>query len=451
LSAGTFISLYTDPGKMKSFVAAALRSLPGVTDCSFSGSGETPPEDEDSFYTLELRTARKSYGFVTLVLEDRGEFEAFESGVHNFAGALTLRLENLEYQNHLEERVREQTAELEVNQAFLASIIDQSGDFITVVDTDYNVVRANPAAMQFARSRGTLPDSGTPAGAKCYALFFGRGRPCKVCAARDAIESGAGTNHLIPIPNAEKPERWVDVSGFPITDSTGKIRYVIEVGRDVTELKKLEENLTKTLEEKELLLREIHHRVKNNLNMAVSLLRLQFDGFDDESVRDAVAVATDRIQSMSLVHQFLYQSETQSSIDFRAFVERVVDELAGTYEVGGGVRILREIDDAPVDINIAVPVGLIVTELVTNALKYAFPTGGGSIRIRTRNVPEHLIELSVRDDGVGLPAGFEPATSGTLGMQILYGLTDQIGGTVEVTSDKGTAVVVTFPGGSDTG
>lgn len=432
---------------MKSFVAAALRSLPGVRDCVFSGPGDTPPEDGETIYTIELRTAKKRYGFVTLELKDRREFEVFETGVHNFAGALTMRLENLEYQANLEEQVREQTAELEVNQAFLASIIDQSGDFITVVDTDYNVVRANPAATNLARDRGTLPDSGTLEGTKCYAVFFGLGRPCKACAARDAIETGAAEHHLIPFPNAEKPERWVDVSGFPITDSNGGVPYVIEVGRDVTELKKLEEKLTKTLGEKELLLREIHHRVKNNLSMAVSLLRLQFDGFDDESVRDAVAVAADRIQSMSLVHQFLYSSETQSSIDFQGFVERVVDELAGTYEVGSGVRILREIADIPVDIGVAVPVSLIVTELVTNALKYAFPSGEGTIRIRTRSLPEHLIELSVRDDGVGLPPGFEPATSGTLGMQILYGLTDQIGGTVSVTSEKGTAVVVTFPRG----
>lgn len=394
-----------------------------------------------------MRTARKRYGFLTLELTDRKEFESFETGVHNFAGALTLRLENLEYQSHLEERVREKTAELEINQAFLASIIDQSGDYITVVDTDFNVIRANPAATQLAQGQGTLPDSGALAGAKCYSVFFGRGRPCKACAARDAIESGTGKHHLIAYPNAERPERWVDISGYPITDSTGDVQYVIEVGREVTELKELQESLAKTLAEKELLLREIHHRVKNNLNMAVSLLRLQFDGFTDEAVHDAVTVTIDRIESMSLVHQFLYQSDSQSSIDFRGFVERVVDGMSGTYEVGIGVRIVREIADIPVEINIAVPVSLIVTELVTNALKYAFPSGEGTIRIRTRSLPENRVELSVQDDGVGLPAGFDPATSGGLGMQIVHGLTDQIRGTVEVTSEKGTTVVVTFPRG----
>ncbi|MFP4432692.1 MAG: sensor histidine kinase [Spirochaetota bacterium] len=430
---------------MKGFVAAALRSLPGVRECTFSAPGQDPPEDGDAIYALELRTARKCYCFVTLELEDRKKFDAFETGVHNFAGALTMRLENLEYQTQLEERVREQTAELQVSQAFLASIIDQSGDFMTVVDRDYNVVRANPAAMQLAQARGTLANSETAEGRKCHEVYFGRGLPCETCPARDAFESRAERRHLIPYPNATEPERWFDISGFPITDPTGKIRYVIEVGRDVTELKKLEEHLSKTIQEKELLLREIHHRIKNNLSMAVSLLRLQFDGVADESVRESVEVVADRIESMSLVHQFLYQSETQNSIDFSAFVERVVDELSGTYQVGSAVRILREIADAPVDINIAVPVALIVTELVTNALKYAFPSGTGSIRIRTRILPQDLVELSVRDDGIGLPAGFDPATSNSLGMQIVYGLTEQIRGTVEVISEKGTAVVITFP------
>lgn len=448
LTAGPLVSVYTDPGKMTSFVAAALRSLPGVRECSFSSPGDTPPEDRENFYTLELRTARKRYGFLTLELTDRKEFESFETGVHNFAGALTLRLENLEYQSHLEELVREKTAALEVKEAFLASIIDQSGDFIAVVDTDYNIVRANPAADKLARSQGTLPESGSLEGAKCYAAFFGRGSPCKACAARDAIESGSGQHHLVALPNAEKPDRWVDISGFPISDSNGNVQYVIEVGREVTELKELQEILAKTLAEKELLLREIHHRVKNNLNMAVSLLRLQFDGFSDEAVRDAVNVTTDRIESMSLVHQFLYQSDSQSSIDFRGFVERVIDGVSGTYEVGTGVRILREIADIPVEIHVAVPVSLILTELVTNALKYAFPSGEGTIRISTRSLPENRVELSVQDDGVGLPAGFDPMTGGTLGMQIVHGLTNQIQGTVEMTGGKGTTVVVTFPRGS---
>mgnify|MGYP006275398583 CR=1 FL=1 len=397
-------------------------------------------------YELELRTARSDFGALVLTLHNRESFDLFEAAVHNFANIVAMRLENLEYRNHLEELVRKQTEEIETNRAFFESIFDQTGDISAVVDLECRVVRANAAALRHAHDHG--PPAATLdelVGHKCHEVLPGLCAPGIVYSAEPASWSGTTQSQVIPIPSQEHPRKWIYVSDFPVVGSSGKVRFILKVGRDVTELKTLEADLTKALAEKDLLLREIHHRVKNNLNMAVSLLRLQFGGFADESVQEALTTAADRIHSMSLVHQSLHRSETQERIGFREFVDGVVAELSSTYGVGGQVRIERDIADIAVGVNLAVPVSLIITELITNALKYAFPRGSGTVRIRIQPVSEAMVELSVEDDGIGLPEGFDSRRCESLGMQILYGLTQQIGGTLELSGNGGTSAVVTFP------
>lgn len=222
--------------------------------------------------------------------------------------------------------------------------------------------------------------------------------------------------------------------------------YVIEAGRDVTELKQLQDDLRRSAEDKKLLLREIHHRVKNNLNMVISLLRLQFADKREPSVQESVDAAVERIRSMSLVHEFLYQSDTQSSIDFQGFVRHVVDQLSGAYPVGDAVSFDVHIADIPVGITAAAPVSLIVNELVTNALKYAFPAGRtGTITVATTPLDGERIELVVSDDGVGLPDGFDLRSTRSLGMQLVAGLTDQMHGDISVSSDHGARFAIRFP------
>lgn len=217
-----------------------------------------------------------------------------------------------------------------------------------------------------------------------------------------------------------------------------------------TELERMVEEktraLNRSLEDKELLLREIHHRVKNNFNMVVSLLRLQFADHPDPAVQESVHESIDRIQSMALVHHFLYQSDSQSSIDFHGFVERVVAELSGMYADGREIRFSVDISDLPVDITAAAPVSLIVNELVTNCLKYAFPDGRkGTITISSTAVEGDLVELVVADDGVGLPQEFDPREATSLGMRLVHGLAEQVHGELTWSSGSGTRFVVRFP------
>jgi two-component system, sensor histidine kinase PdtaS len=226
------------------------------------------------------------------------------------------------------------------------------------------------------------------------------------------------------------------------------LEYQTELERQVEEKTR---ELNRSLHEKELLLREIHHRVKNNFGMVVSLLRLQFAGHSNPAVQDSVNASIDRIQSMALVHQFLYQSDSQSSIDFHGFVERVIEKLSQTYAAGRSVRFMVSIADTPVDIRVAAPVSLIVNELVTNSLKYAFPDGrAGTITITTREADDDTVELVVADDGVGLPPDFDVHTSQSLGMQLIQGLTDQIRGELAWTRAPGTRFTIRFPQSAET-
>lgn len=439
---------------MFEFVTAAVRNVPGVGDCEFVRAHEEPSlgdepavaVDTGERYVIDIRTINGNYGRAVLRVEDRSIFSEFETAVHNFASSIALRLENLAHQARLEAEVARKTVELEMNQAFLQSIIDDTADVVTVVEPDLTIVRANPAAEEMARRHTGTVEVPPVVGRTCHDVFFGLDRPCPACPARLALEHRVPQSRIAPFPDAEHPVRWYDTSASPVLDARGDVVYLIEAARDVTELKHLQDDLRRSADDKELLLREIHHRVKNNLNMVISLLRLQFADNPDASVQQSVTTAIERIRSMSLVHQFLYQSDTQSSIDFGGFVRQVVDRLSQTYPVGSAVGFEVDIADIAVGIAAAAPVSLIVNELVTNALKYAFPAGKtGTITVTTAPAGENEIELVVGDDGVGLPAGFDVRSARSLGMQLVAGLTDQMHGEISVSGEAGTRFAIRFP------
>ncbi|MFO7848949.1 MAG: histidine kinase dimerization/phosphoacceptor domain -containing protein [Spirochaetia bacterium] len=473
LSAGSFIVLYTDLVKMREFVTEAVRNIPGIKDCllcidglredrvydrCFSCPNFTDGcynltsdkclyEEDDSCYLVPMKTVKKHYGFTVLFLEDKALFKLFESAIHNFANTIAMHIENLDYQTHLEDQVHTRTVELQKanselrrSRAFFRSVFESTGDSLAVIDKDFNVLKANPSARRLMEVEEIGKND------KCYSLFYGLDKVCSWCPASRVLETGETCNFIIPFPNEENPSRWFNWSASPIYDKKGLVESILESGRDITEIKSLQEDLKKTAEEKELLLREIHHRVKNNLNVVVSLLRIQLGMFEDIKIQDALRDSIERIRSIALVHQYLYQSSSQSSIDFSDFVDEFVADLSRTYEVSGEIRIVSEIEDVSVHIDSAVPVSLIINELVTNAFKYAFPgERKGTITVRVSENPEGAIVLSVRDDGVGLPEDFDINTGDSLGMRLIKGLTQQIEGTLRLSREGGTGFTVTFP------
>ena len=213
------------------------------------------------------------------------------------------------------------------------------------------------------------------------------------------------------------------------------------------ERKRAEETIMRSLAEKELLLKEIHHRVKNNLQVISSLLNLQSGKLTDDTARDMFRISQGRVKSMALIHESLYRAGDLASIDFGVYAQRLVNDLVRNYRVGTGVAQLKvDVADVHLGIDKAVPCGLIINELVTNALKYAFPEGRkGTITVSMEKGKKDTLVLTVADDGAGIPKDFDLTQSDSLGMQLVNTLTGQLDGKLDLDRKKGTRFRITFP------
>jgi PAS domain S-box-containing protein len=207
-----------------------------------------------------------------------------------------------------------------------------------------------------------------------------------------------------------------------------------------------EDQLRKSLQEKEVLIKEIHHRVKNNLQIIVSLLFLQAAKTGDPTSADALMDSQTRVKSMALVHEKLYQSADVSSIDFQAYLQNLVSNLMVTYGVDQArIRVTVAAEDLPLTINTAIPLGLIMNEMVSNSLKYAFPDNRGGELCITGQVAGKNIIVSVRDNGCGIPESLDWKHAESLGLHLVQMLTRQLRGTVELIRIHGTEFVITIP------
>lgn len=240
----------------------------------------------------------------------------------------------------------------------------------------------------------------------------------------------------------------VSFSGAPLGRGDGAGHGLVCVAQDLSERKRLEDRLLRSISEKELLLREIHHRVKNNLQIISSLLDLQSDRIEDPLARTIYADSQARIRSMALIHQQLYGADALDRIDFGAYLEQLAASLfhfGGSGPVAVSIRV--EADSARLDIDQALTCGLIVNELVINALKHAFPEGnGGTITLGFHRDGDRY-RLSVADDGVGLPTGAWNVERGSLGTGLVTALVEQLDGTLEISATGGTAFTILFAGG----
>jgi len=206
-----------------------------------------------------------------------------------------------------------------------------------------------------------------------------------------------------------------------------------------------EERLRATLREKDVLIDEVHHRVKNNLQVITSLLGLQARTIKDPATRKKFEESRYRIQAMAMLHEILYESSSLAEINFGDYIRRLVEYLVRSY--GAAARIRTEVRLEPLHCHrdVALPCGLIVNELLSNAFKYAFPGGKtGEIRVVLRREAEGKVHLSVRDNGVGLPPGLGWKTSPTLGLRLVRTLARQIDADVKTSGREGTLFSITF-------
>jgi PAS domain S-box-containing protein len=235
---------------------------------------------------------------------------------------------------------------------------------------------------------------------------------------------------------------WVEVSltAIPIQDH----QIIHTAWRDITDRKKAEAEIRASLEEKVLLLREIHHRVNNNLQIIISLINLQMRQTHDPEVKRIVSETQNRVRAMSLVHEKLYRSESLSRIDFADYTHFLATQLFSFYGTDTRrVRLDMAMGKIMVDITTAVPLGLLMNELISNALRHAFPNGReGAISIRG-GYEGDLIMLVVHDNGIGIPEDFDWKNTTSLGMRLVTSLIDQVDGTIALDRNQGTTFTVT--------
>jgi two-component sensor histidine kinase len=225
------------------------------------------------------------------------------------------------------------------------------------------------------------------------------------------------------------------------------LRHAIERFRLLTKAALTNLELERRVQEKDLLLSEIHHRVKNSLQVVSSLLSLESARIQDASVVEMLQTTQNRIRSMALIHQTLYQSKDFARVDFHAFLLSFAPTLIQSYSMAPEQVFLDiHVAEVRLPIDAAIPCGLIVNELISNALKHAFPGGRrGTIRIGFAHDSSNHATLSVEDDGIGIPEGFSFDRADTLGVQLVYLLTGQLGGTVAVESRMPSRFVMRFP------
>jgi two-component sensor histidine kinase len=211
-------------------------------------------------------------------------------------------------------------------------------------------------------------------------------------------------------------------------------------------LRESQRQLQVSLHDKEVLLKEIHHRVKNNLQMVASLLALQSSQITDLKAQRLFQDSQDRVRSLALLHDTLYQAGSLGQFNFAAYVKAISTQLLTTYATNtSAIRLSTQLDEVPLDLDAAIPCGLILNELLTNVLKHAFPNGqGGEVRLTLRAEADR-VTLSLRDTGVGFPTDLDFRQTDSLGLQLVNLLTEQLGGTLTLERGSGTTFTLSFP------
>lgn len=237
---------------------------------------------------------------------------------------------------------------------------------------------------------------------------------------------------------------WVEVALRSATIH-GKKKILANV-RDISDRKQILSELEASLREQEVLLREVHHRVKNNMQVIISLLNLQAEYSQDEHLFEIFGETRNRIRTMALIHEKLFRSESMSAVDFGNYIKSLIGELLNFYSIDAKrVHIHQKIGDMKLDISKAIPCGLIVNELISNALKYAFPKKReGDLWLSVKAVRAKTAEIQVKDNGIGLDPSLDFETTQTMGLRIVRLLTEQLDGSMEISGNKGSCFTLRF-------
>ncbi len=264
----------------------------------------------------------------------------------------------------------------------------------------------------------------------------------------ELFESGGEQRYETQVETAKNEIRDVIFNKSIYRDDAGAIAGIIGAVLDITERKGAETALKNALAEKEVLLREIHHRVKNNMQAIISLLRMHSRKNKSPQVKTVFDDCRSRIEAMSLIHETLYQSDRLERIELSTYLKRLCRGLSRVYHAADGEGVAMTADDCHValDMDRSVAVGMVIAELISNAYKHAFPPGrGGCVSVKMTAPAPETVEVTVADDGKGLPPDFDIQKPSSLGMRLVAGaVTRELGGTIDVESGNGARFIIRF-------
>jgi len=337
---------------------------------------------------------------------------------------------------------------LRISEEKYRSLVEQTNDLVFHIDKDGLITYISPNIQSILGFLDTDVLNKSPT------LFMtGPSRPAFKSLHEHNISLRTPVSGIeLSFVDAEGQVHIFEINGTPHIDTSGTFIGFSGIARDITDKKALQDEISASLKEKEILLKEIHHRVKNNMQVISSLLSLQAKMVKDEKSRDAIKESQNRVMSIALVHEKLYKSKSLAEIDYSEYIRKVAQNLLDSYNVQSDkVELTVEADEIILPISKAIPVSLIINELLSNSLKYAFPDDRkGKVGIILKKEGDRYL-LTVRDNGVGLPTGFEWEKTETLGLQLVTSLVGQLAGTIDFSGDNGCEFRIAFTVEAGTG
>jgi two-component system, sensor histidine kinase PdtaS len=368
----------------------------------------------------------------------------------------TLSEKNRQLESEILDRNRAEEA-LRLSERRLFDIINFLPDATFAIDLNGIVIAWNKAIEEMT---GIPADQMIGKGGYEYSLpFYGTRRPILIdLVSQDKREAEKRYPGVVKKGNQLISETFIPILyggkgahcwfiASPLYDTRGLLIGAVESIRDITDRKIAEDKICHTLDEKDVLLKEIHHRVKNNLQVVSALIELQIQYMKDPNGINTLRDSQNRIRTMALIHETLYRSHDLSKVEFHAYIKKLVDALFDTYSKDDtSIKTILEVDEVLLDVDTAIHCGLIVNELVSNTFKHAFPDDRpGTITIGFHR-SDSLFTLSYADNGVGIPEGIDFNNTESLGLKLVSLLSiEQLDGTIQLIRGQGTKYCIVFP------
>jgi PAS domain S-box-containing protein len=400
--------------------------------------------------SLGLRTQLGSYGAMTLVLDDESRFRPYAQHVENLANVLAIHIENSAYKKQIEAANRDLTVEvaerkrielaLREEKYFAESLVQTAQAIVLVLNPEGRIISFNPYMESI--SGYSIEEV---RGRDWFSLFLPEPIRNQI---RDVfknaiadIQTRGRVDKIVTKDGREIDIEWHDKT---LKDEAGSVIGLLAIGQDVTERKRTGDRIAALLREKEILLKEVHHRIKNNMSSMISLLSLQAAALKNSEAAAALQEAKGRMRSMAVLYDKLYRSENLREMSLRTYLPPLIEEIAAVFPNQDSVKIEMKIDDIVLGVRALSPLGIIVNELLTNAMRHAFSGRDAGSIIVSASAKNGRVTLVIEDDGSGVPESVDLTNPGGFGLQLVGLLTAQLDGTLQIERRKGTRFVLEF-------